>query len=167
MMLFRGNTLNLQVSIQDVPQLLWSIKPFTTCQVSSSVSACHLLCRNVKQVYMCSTVLILNQAVCYQREAMLLHLLGFLCSIKALSSARFPLSYMVTSKPKDSSKGHSGRSPKLTISSTRTHSLTKLIMTARHTQTHTHIYIVVIYPGVYMLHVLFCPVMFIPSVTSY
>eukprot|EP00064_Thunnus_orientalis_P000937 superscaffoldBa00000057_g938 len=32
MMLFRGNTLSLQVSIQDVPQLLWSIKPFTTCQ---------------------------------------------------------------------------------------------------------------------------------------
>uniref|UniRef100_A0A665V3S9 Netrin receptor UNC5 n=1 Tax=Echeneis naucrates TaxID=173247 RepID=A0A665V3S9_ECHNA len=31
-MLFRGNTLSLQVSIQDVPQLLWSIKPFTTCQ---------------------------------------------------------------------------------------------------------------------------------------
>lgn len=33
MMLFRGNTFSLQVSIQDVPQLLWSIKPFTTCQV--------------------------------------------------------------------------------------------------------------------------------------
>ncbi|GLD51709.1 netrin receptor UNC5D-like protein, partial [Lates japonicus] len=32
MMLFRGNTFSLQVSIQDVPQLLWSIKPFTTCQ---------------------------------------------------------------------------------------------------------------------------------------
>ncbi|XP_055369633.1 netrin receptor UNC5D-like isoform X2 [Betta splendens] len=31
-MLFRGNSFNLQVSIQDVPQLLWSIKPFTTCQ---------------------------------------------------------------------------------------------------------------------------------------
>ncbi|XP_053709920.1 unc-5 netrin receptor Da [Synchiropus splendidus] len=31
-MLFRGNTFSLQVSIQDVPQLLWSIKPFTTCQ---------------------------------------------------------------------------------------------------------------------------------------
>lgn len=35
MMLFRGNTFSLQVSIQDVPQLLWSIKPFTTCQVGS------------------------------------------------------------------------------------------------------------------------------------
>lgn len=35
MMLFRGNTFSLQVSIQDVPQLLWSIKPFTTCQVDS------------------------------------------------------------------------------------------------------------------------------------
>ncbi|XP_040013532.1 unc-5 netrin receptor Da isoform X6 [Xiphias gladius] len=32
MLLFRGNTFSLQVSIQDVPQLLWSIKPFTTCQ---------------------------------------------------------------------------------------------------------------------------------------
>ncbi|KAG7238644.1 hypothetical protein INR49_030718 [Caranx melampygus] len=35
-MLFRGNTFSLQVSIQDVPQLLWSIKPFTTCQLSHS-----------------------------------------------------------------------------------------------------------------------------------
>uniref|UniRef100_A0A3Q2FDG1 Netrin receptor UNC5 n=1 Tax=Cyprinodon variegatus TaxID=28743 RepID=A0A3Q2FDG1_CYPVA len=32
MMLFKGNTFSLQVSIQDVPRLLWSIKPFTTCQ---------------------------------------------------------------------------------------------------------------------------------------
>lgn len=32
-MLFRGNAFSLQVSIQDVSQLLWSIKPFTTCQV--------------------------------------------------------------------------------------------------------------------------------------
>ncbi|CAG05232.1 unnamed protein product, partial [Tetraodon nigroviridis] len=31
-MLFRGSAFSLQVSIQDVPQLLWSIKPFTTCQ---------------------------------------------------------------------------------------------------------------------------------------
>ncbi|XP_054614106.1 netrin receptor UNC5D-like [Dunckerocampus dactyliophorus] len=31
-LLFRGNMLSLQVSIQDLPQLLWSIKPFTTCQ---------------------------------------------------------------------------------------------------------------------------------------
>ncbi|KAM3874163.1 netrin receptor UNC5D-like [Diretmus argenteus] len=31
-LLFRRNTFSLQVSIQDVPQLLWSIKPFTTCQ---------------------------------------------------------------------------------------------------------------------------------------
>eukprot|EP00066_Takifugu_rubripes_P028312 XP_011617578.1 PREDICTED: netrin receptor UNC5D-like [Takifugu rubripes] len=31
-MLFRGTAFSLQVSIQDVPQLLWSIKPFTTCQ---------------------------------------------------------------------------------------------------------------------------------------
>uniref|UniRef100_A0A3Q3JV94 Netrin receptor UNC5 n=1 Tax=Monopterus albus TaxID=43700 RepID=A0A3Q3JV94_MONAL len=31
-MLFRGNSFSLQVSIQDIPQLLWSIKPFTTCQ---------------------------------------------------------------------------------------------------------------------------------------
>lgn len=39
-MLFRGNTFSLQVSIQDVPQLLWSIKPFTTCQVAASLSLC-------------------------------------------------------------------------------------------------------------------------------
>ncbi|XP_071219802.1 netrin receptor UNC5D-like isoform X4 [Salvelinus alpinus] len=31
-LLFRGNSLSLQLSIQDVPQFLWSIKPFTTCQ---------------------------------------------------------------------------------------------------------------------------------------
>ncbi|XP_061764169.1 netrin receptor UNC5D-like isoform X2 [Nerophis ophidion] len=31
-LMFRGNMLSLQVSIQDIPQLLWSIKPFTTCQ---------------------------------------------------------------------------------------------------------------------------------------
>ncbi|XP_056602532.1 netrin receptor UNC5D isoform X5 [Triplophysa dalaica] len=29
---FKGNCLSLQVSIQDIPQFLWSIKPFTTCQ---------------------------------------------------------------------------------------------------------------------------------------
>ncbi|XP_051907439.1 netrin receptor UNC5D-like isoform X2 [Hippocampus zosterae] len=29
---FRGNALGLQVNIQDVPQMLWNIKPFTTCQ---------------------------------------------------------------------------------------------------------------------------------------
>ncbi|CAB1320027.1 unnamed protein product, partial [Coregonus sp. 'balchen'] len=32
MLPFRGNTFSLQVYIQDVPQFLWSIKPFTTCQ---------------------------------------------------------------------------------------------------------------------------------------
>ncbi|XP_039625180.1 netrin receptor UNC5D [Polypterus senegalus] len=31
-LLFKGNSFNLQVSIQDVPQFLWNIKPFTTCQ---------------------------------------------------------------------------------------------------------------------------------------
>ena len=30
---FSGDGFSLQVSIQDLPQLLWSIKPFTTCQV--------------------------------------------------------------------------------------------------------------------------------------
>lgn len=34
MLPFRGNTFSLQVYIQDVPQFLWSIKPFTTCQVT-------------------------------------------------------------------------------------------------------------------------------------
>uniref|UniRef100_A0AAY4ES70 Netrin receptor UNC5 n=1 Tax=Denticeps clupeoides TaxID=299321 RepID=A0AAY4ES70_9TELE len=32
-LLFRRSSFSLQVSIQDVPQFLWSIKPFTTCQV--------------------------------------------------------------------------------------------------------------------------------------
>uniref|UniRef100_A0A8K9UM63 Netrin receptor UNC5 n=1 Tax=Oncorhynchus mykiss TaxID=8022 RepID=A0A8K9UM63_ONCMY len=31
-LLFRGNSFSLQLSIQDIPQFLWSIKPFTTCQ---------------------------------------------------------------------------------------------------------------------------------------
>ncbi|XP_061071561.1 netrin receptor UNC5D-like isoform X2 [Conger conger] len=31
-LLFKANTSSLQVSIQDIPQFLWSIKPFTTCQ---------------------------------------------------------------------------------------------------------------------------------------
>ncbi|KAI1900770.1 hypothetical protein AGOR_G00053300 [Albula goreensis] len=31
-LLFKGNTFSLQVSIQDIPQFLWNIKPFTTCQ---------------------------------------------------------------------------------------------------------------------------------------
>uniref|UniRef100_A0A3B4CPI1 Netrin receptor UNC5 n=1 Tax=Pygocentrus nattereri TaxID=42514 RepID=A0A3B4CPI1_PYGNA len=31
-LLFRGNSFSLQISIQDIPQFLWSIKPFTTCQ---------------------------------------------------------------------------------------------------------------------------------------
>ncbi|KAI4816201.1 hypothetical protein KUCAC02_008538 [Chaenocephalus aceratus] len=49
MMLFRGNTFSLQVCIQDVPQLLWSIKPFTTCQEFSfpqvwASSQCPLQC---------------------------------------------------------------------------------------------------------------------------
>ncbi|XP_038553927.1 netrin receptor UNC5D-like [Micropterus salmoides] len=35
---FRANTFSLQVSIQDVPQFLWSIKPFTTCQVTMAVT---------------------------------------------------------------------------------------------------------------------------------
>ncbi|XP_041957074.1 netrin receptor UNC5D isoform X1 [Alosa sapidissima] len=31
-LLFKGNSLSLQVSIQDLPHFLWDIKPFTTCQ---------------------------------------------------------------------------------------------------------------------------------------
>ncbi len=38
MLPFRANTFSLQVSIQDVPQFLWSIKPFTTCQVTMAVT---------------------------------------------------------------------------------------------------------------------------------
>lgn len=37
MLPFRANTFSLQVSIQDVPQFLWSIKPFTTCQVTMAM----------------------------------------------------------------------------------------------------------------------------------
>ncbi|XP_059404326.1 netrin receptor UNC5D-like isoform X1 [Carassius carassius] len=36
---FNGNCLSLQVSIQDIPQFLWSIKPFTTCQEFSFTQA--------------------------------------------------------------------------------------------------------------------------------
>lgn len=38
MLPFRANTFSLQVSIQDVPQFLWSIKPFTTCQVTMAAA---------------------------------------------------------------------------------------------------------------------------------
>ncbi|XP_046904550.1 LOW QUALITY PROTEIN: netrin receptor UNC5D [Hypomesus transpacificus] len=41
MLPFRGNTFSLQVSIQDVPQFLWSIKPFTTCQEFSFPEVWH------------------------------------------------------------------------------------------------------------------------------
>ncbi|CAL8406194.1 unnamed protein product [Arctogadus glacialis] len=34
---FSGDGFSLQVSIQDLPQLLWSIKPFTTCQCAFSL----------------------------------------------------------------------------------------------------------------------------------
>lgn len=34
-LLFKGNTNSLQVSIQDLPQFPWSIKPFSTCQVKT------------------------------------------------------------------------------------------------------------------------------------
>lgn len=34
MLPFRASSSSLQVSIQDLPQVLWSIKPFTTCQVT-------------------------------------------------------------------------------------------------------------------------------------
>ncbi|XP_054628902.1 netrin receptor UNC5D isoform X3 [Dunckerocampus dactyliophorus] len=37
MLPFRANTFSLQVSIQDVPQFLWSIKPFTTCQTQKEL----------------------------------------------------------------------------------------------------------------------------------
>ncbi|MGH0169193.1 UNVERIFIED_CONTAM: hypothetical protein FKN15_056444 [Acipenser sinensis] len=40
-LLFKGNTFSLQVSIQDIPQFLWSIKPFTTCQVHSTAQRRH------------------------------------------------------------------------------------------------------------------------------
>ena len=38
MLPFLANTFSLQVSIQDVPQFLWSIKPFTTCQVTMAAA---------------------------------------------------------------------------------------------------------------------------------
>ncbi|CAM4542957.1 unnamed protein product [Leuciscus chuanchicus] len=47
---FKGNCLSLQVSIQDIPQFLWSIKPFTTCQ-RHSASTTQLSCKiSVRQV---------------------------------------------------------------------------------------------------------------------
>lgn len=50
MMLFKGNTFSLQVSIQDVPRLLWSIKPFTTCQVRCLLS-CSAVSSNKYDCY--------------------------------------------------------------------------------------------------------------------
>ncbi|CAB1322192.1 unnamed protein product [Coregonus sp. 'balchen'] len=48
MLPFRGNTFSLQVSIQDVPQFLWNIKPFTTCQISVKQVKGH---EQILQVY--------------------------------------------------------------------------------------------------------------------
>ncbi|XP_048846155.1 netrin receptor UNC5D isoform X2 [Brienomyrus brachyistius] len=45
---FRGNAFNLQVSIQDVPQFLWNIKPFTTCQ---EFSFSHVWCSNQQPLH--------------------------------------------------------------------------------------------------------------------
>lgn len=100
MMLFRGNTFSLQVSIQDVPQLLWSIKPFTTCQVSSAsaMSAPKLLrpasAPNFKK-----------PAGLYRRSVAKLRTFIF-----SPASIRKPslISYPSTSKLKDSSKGTAG-----------------------------------------------------------
>ncbi|XP_035996337.1 netrin receptor UNC5D isoform X1 [Fundulus heteroclitus] len=60
MMLFKGNTFSLQVSIQDVPRLLWSIKPFTTCQEFSfsqvwASNRCPLQCAFSLERYSLST----------------------------------------------------------------------------------------------------------------
>uniref|UniRef100_A0A3Q2PZ88 Netrin receptor UNC5 n=1 Tax=Fundulus heteroclitus TaxID=8078 RepID=A0A3Q2PZ88_FUNHE len=59
-MLFKGNTFSLQVSIQDVPRLLWSIKPFTTCQEFSfsqvwASNRCPLQCAFSLERYSLST----------------------------------------------------------------------------------------------------------------
>ncbi|XP_020330126.1 netrin receptor UNC5D isoform X4 [Oncorhynchus kisutch] len=48
MLPFRGNTFSLQVYIQDVPQFLWSIKPFTTCQ---EFSFSQVWCSNQKPLH--------------------------------------------------------------------------------------------------------------------
>uniref|UniRef100_A0A3Q1IEE2 Netrin receptor UNC5 n=1 Tax=Anabas testudineus TaxID=64144 RepID=A0A3Q1IEE2_ANATE len=48
MLPFRANTFSLQVSIQDVPQFLWSIKPFTTCQ---EFSFPQVWCSNQQPLY--------------------------------------------------------------------------------------------------------------------
>ncbi|KAM7416901.1 hypothetical protein PAMA_018807 [Pampus argenteus] len=49
MLPFQANTFSLQVSIQDVPQFLWSIKPFTTCQpLPDSIICCCVLHRAAK-----------------------------------------------------------------------------------------------------------------------
>lgn len=52
MLPFRANTFSLQVSIQDVPQFLWSIKPFTTCQVTTAATD-KPLNHNILQILEC------------------------------------------------------------------------------------------------------------------
>lgn len=92
MMLFKANTFSLQVSIQDVPQLLWSIKPFTTCQVGTS---CFLSFR-VKSRTCVNCVCMFS--VCH----------GHAQWRKLCTFISFPVFYLVTSKPEDSSKGTAG-----------------------------------------------------------
>lgn len=79
-MLFRGTAFSLQVSIQDVPQLLWSIKPFTTCQVGTFSTNVQLI----------SFLSISHSSFPSPQHSPLL------------------VSHLVISKPKDSSKDTAG-----------------------------------------------------------
>lgn len=116
MMLFRGNTFSLQVSIQDVPQLLWSIKPFTTCQVAAyNHNVCICVCgiggggagqgKGISQCKAAASRLIAFKLRLPPKSTLLQRR-------RAPSSALLPLSvshsHLVTSKPKDGSKGTAG-----------------------------------------------------------
>ncbi len=176
MMLFRGNTFSLQVSIQDVPQLLWSIKPFTTCQVGSLyLCVCVKECKAAVRSTQCTIhfQLQMNSALSGSQiwsAAEHLHLLSVLCSsIRTLY--QFPVFLPGHIKASGQQQGHSRRSLQRAISPTHTHAHPYNINYDHQAHTHTHTltptHLIVIFQGVYMLHVLPCPVMFIPPVTSY
>lgn len=105
MMLFRGNTFSLQVSIQDVPQLLWSIKPFTTCQVGCSY--CQCLCDSY-----CKEALGFTALLC----PCTFILFDFFCS--AIRTLRHQLACFLLGhiKAKGQQRGHSRSSLRLAFS---------------------------------------------------
>lgn len=113
MMLFRGNTFSLQVSIQDVPQLLWSIKPFTTCQVAAynhNVCICVCVWWGGKGIGISQCKAAASRLIAFKLRPP--PKLTLLQRRRAPSSALLPLSvshsHLVASKPKDGSKGTAG-----------------------------------------------------------